>query len=223
MILQNIFFYYLLQSILKHFLLLLPFATENRNQYSSTKKRRSINKQVIFDGTKFKLKYVLGSGSFGVVTYAEYFDENNENSKNGFYALKSISKADVVDTGKILLCIMCTFNIWAISMILLFIIWLINFPFVILSDLLIFIPVLSCSFSSCHLTFYFLQSQIPLLSIYLSIYLFISLAPYSLYNIFTAFNDIASYSSRYNFSSNIFPHRSTAPCYRWKKITRSHE
>ena len=51
------------------------------------------------------MKYVLGSGSFGVVTYAEYLDENSENNINGFYALKSISKADVVDTGQIsLLC-----------------------------------------------------------------------------------------------------------------------
>ena len=50
-----------------------------------------------FDSTKFKLKYVLGSGSFGVVTYAEYTDVNTK--KITYYALKSLSKATVIETG----------------------------------------------------------------------------------------------------------------------------
>lgn len=50
-----------------------------------------------FDSTKFKLKYVLGSGSFGVVTYAEYTDAVTK--KITFYALKSLSKATVIETG----------------------------------------------------------------------------------------------------------------------------
>jgi hypothetical protein len=69
------------------------------NSHNVSKESRSINKQVTFDSTKFKLKYVLGSGSFGVVTYAEYLDDNCD-INNGNYALKSISKADVVETGK---------------------------------------------------------------------------------------------------------------------------
>ena len=50
-----------------------------------------------FDSTKFKLKYVLGSGSFGVVTFAEYTDVNTK--KITYYALKSLSKATVIETG----------------------------------------------------------------------------------------------------------------------------
>jgi hypothetical protein len=54
---------------------------------------------MVFDSTRFKLKYVLGSGSFGVVTYAEYTDEATQVVT--FYALKSLSKAAVVETGKV--------------------------------------------------------------------------------------------------------------------------
>ena len=75
------------------------FLAGRSNSHNVSKKRRSISKQITFDSTKFKLKYVLGSGSFGVVTYAEYLDENCD-INNGSYALKSISKADVVETGK---------------------------------------------------------------------------------------------------------------------------
>ena len=53
---------------------------------------------MVFDSTKFKLKYVLGSGSFGVVTFAEYTDVTTK--KITFYALKSLSKATVIETGK---------------------------------------------------------------------------------------------------------------------------
>lgn len=103
------FFYFIFHCIIILLYLIYSFfslsSTETRNSSSTSKKRRPFNKQIIFDSTKFKLKYVLGSGSFGVVTYAEYLDENSENNINGFYALKSISKADVVDTGQIsLLC-----------------------------------------------------------------------------------------------------------------------
>lgn len=52
---------------------------------------------MVFDSTKFKLKYVLGSGSFGVVTFAEYTDVTTK--KITFYALKSLSKATVIETG----------------------------------------------------------------------------------------------------------------------------
>jgi hypothetical protein len=63
------------------------------------KKKRSKHqiKEMIFDSTRFKLKYVLGSGSFGVVTYAEYTDEATQVVTS--YALKSLSKAAVVETG----------------------------------------------------------------------------------------------------------------------------
>lgn len=53
---------------------------------------------MVFDSTKFKLKYVLGSGSFGVVTFAEYTDVTTK--KITYYALKSLSKATVIETGK---------------------------------------------------------------------------------------------------------------------------
>jgi hypothetical protein len=47
-------------------------------------------KEIIFDSTKFKMKYVLGSGSFGVVTLAEYRADKSQPPTN--YALKSLSK-----------------------------------------------------------------------------------------------------------------------------------
>ena len=101
---SHLLFLIFLLSILWQFLiyssfLFLFFLAGRSNSHNVSKKRRSINKQVTFDSTKFKLKYVLGSGSFGVVTYAEYLDGNCD-INNGSYALKSISKADVVETGK---------------------------------------------------------------------------------------------------------------------------
>lgn len=56
-----------------------------------------VHQEFNFDSTKFKLKYVLGSGSFGVVTFAEYTDVATK--KITFYALKSLSKATVIETG----------------------------------------------------------------------------------------------------------------------------
>ena len=54
--------------------------------------------EIVFDATKFKVKYVLGSGSFGTVTMAEYRD-GSPNPK--CYALKSLSKAVIVETGQV--------------------------------------------------------------------------------------------------------------------------
>ena len=51
-----------------------------------------------FDHTKFKIIYVLGSGSFGVATMAEYRDGRDPPEK---FALKSLSKAAAVETGQI--------------------------------------------------------------------------------------------------------------------------
>ena len=57
------------------------------------------SQELIFDSTKFKLKYVLGSGSFGVVTFAEYTDPVSKTTTG--YALKSLSKATVIETGQL--------------------------------------------------------------------------------------------------------------------------
>ena len=61
------------------------------------KRSRHGGKETVFDSTKFRLKCVLGSGSFGVVTYAEYSDVTTGKLTN--FALKSLSKAAVVETG----------------------------------------------------------------------------------------------------------------------------
>ena len=58
-----------------------------------------VREEMTFDSTKFKLKYVLGSGSFGVVTFAEYTDPVS--TKTTGYALKSLSKATVIETGQL--------------------------------------------------------------------------------------------------------------------------
>lgn len=57
------------------------------------------HKEIIFDSTKFKSKFILGSGSFGVVTLAEYRAEKNQPPQN--YALKSLSKLAVIETGQL--------------------------------------------------------------------------------------------------------------------------
>jgi cGMP-dependent protein kinase len=51
-----------------------------------------------FDSSKFKIMYVLGSGSFGVATMAEYRDGTDPPEK---FALKSLSKAAAVETGQL--------------------------------------------------------------------------------------------------------------------------
>lgn len=57
------------------------------------------HKEIVFDSTKFKMKYVLGSGSFGVVTLAEYRADKSQPPTN--YALKSLSKLAVIETGQL--------------------------------------------------------------------------------------------------------------------------
>jgi len=60
---------------------------------------KPIVKQMIFDSTKFKQKFILGSGSFGVVTLAEYRADKNQPPMN--CALKSLSKLAVIETGQL--------------------------------------------------------------------------------------------------------------------------
>eukprot|EP01031_Cornospumella_fuschlensis_P005900 gene5900-7326_t len=59
----------------------------------------SATKEIVFDSTKFKMKYILGSGSFGVVTLAEYRPDKNHPPV--LYALKSLSKLAVIETGQL--------------------------------------------------------------------------------------------------------------------------
>lgn len=56
-------------------------------------------KEIVFDSTKFKSKCILGSGSFGVVTLAEYRADKNQPPVS--YALKSLSKLAVIETGQL--------------------------------------------------------------------------------------------------------------------------
>jgi CRP-like cAMP-binding protein len=56
-------------------------------------------KEMQFDSTKFKQKFILGSGSFGVVTLAEY--RADKNSTPMLCALKSLSKLAVIETGQL--------------------------------------------------------------------------------------------------------------------------
>jgi CRP-like cAMP-binding protein len=66
---------------------------------SHVEEQKPANKEMIFDSTKFKAKYILGSGSFGVVTLAEYRPDKSQPAVN--YALKSLSKLAVIETGQI--------------------------------------------------------------------------------------------------------------------------
>lgn len=56
-------------------------------------------KEISFDSTKFKQKFILGSGSFGVVTLADY--RADKNSPPMACALKSLSKLAVIETGQL--------------------------------------------------------------------------------------------------------------------------
>ena len=56
-------------------------------------------KEIQFDSTKFKQKFILGSGSFGVVTLAEY--KADKNATPLLCALKSLSKLAVIETGQL--------------------------------------------------------------------------------------------------------------------------
>jgi len=60
----------------------------------------SNNKEMIFDSSKFKQKYILGSGSFGVVTLGEYRSDKNS-STSMMCALKALSKLAVIETGQL--------------------------------------------------------------------------------------------------------------------------
>lgn len=59
---------------------------------------------IAFDVTKFKIISVLGSGSFGTVTLAEYDDQKEgsttPNKQHRRYALKSLSKVAIIETGQ---------------------------------------------------------------------------------------------------------------------------
>ena len=64
----------------------------------SSRKLIETSNEIEFDKTRFKTKYVLGSGSFGVVTLADYtFPDKTVVS----YALKSLSKLNVIETGQL--------------------------------------------------------------------------------------------------------------------------
>lgn len=54
-------------------------------------------KEKIFDVSKFKMKCILGSGSFGVVIAAEY----REGDEVQLYALKALSKLSIIETGQL--------------------------------------------------------------------------------------------------------------------------
>ena len=57
-------------------------------------------KEMTFDSTRFKQKFILGSGSFGVVTLAEYKGAD-KNAPPMLCALKSLSKLAVIETGQL--------------------------------------------------------------------------------------------------------------------------
>lgn len=60
---------------------------------------KSAKKEIKFDGSKFKMKHVLGSGSFGVVILAEY--KPSKEATPITLALKCLSKFSVVETGQL--------------------------------------------------------------------------------------------------------------------------
>ena len=76
--------------------ILLPGMATSKNGQKADEVK-AVPKEIQFDSTKFKAKYVLGSGSFGVVTLAEYKTEKNTT----IYALKSLSKLAVIETGQL--------------------------------------------------------------------------------------------------------------------------
>ena len=94
----HIYLCHLFISINFLFSLFIPATCPGEKIVVKRKKSKWASKEIIFDSSKFSLKYVLGTGSFGVVTLAEYSDEITGVTTN--YALKSLSKAAVVDTGE---------------------------------------------------------------------------------------------------------------------------
>jgi CRP-like cAMP-binding protein len=74
-------------------------ALAEKNKKGIVQDDKPTHKELVFDSTKFKMKYILGSGSFGVVTLAEYRVDKNLPPVN--YALKSLSKLAVIETGQL--------------------------------------------------------------------------------------------------------------------------
>lgn len=74
-------------------------AIKSQASAKKAEEKASHLKEITFDSTKFKMKYILGSGSFGVVTLAEYRAEKGQPPVN--YALKSLSKLAVIETGQL--------------------------------------------------------------------------------------------------------------------------
>jgi len=64
----------------------------SKNQYAA-------NNEMIFDTSKFKILAVLGAGSFGTVTLAQYMDFTGFEPPR--YALKSLNKVAVLETGQL--------------------------------------------------------------------------------------------------------------------------
>jgi CRP-like cAMP-binding protein len=75
------------------------FKTQSNGSRKAAEQEITGSKEIIFDSTKFKSKCILGSGSFGVVTLAEYRADKNQAPVN--YALKSLSKLAVIETGQL--------------------------------------------------------------------------------------------------------------------------
>ena len=59
----------------------------------------ALAREIKFDSTKFRMKCILGKGSFGVVLMAEY--RIDKESKPTVYALKCLSKVGVIETGQL--------------------------------------------------------------------------------------------------------------------------
>jgi cGMP-dependent protein kinase len=58
-----------------------------------------LNREIKFDSWKFRVKHILGAGTFGVVTLAEYRADND--SPPLIVACKSLSKQAVIETGQL--------------------------------------------------------------------------------------------------------------------------
>lgn len=70
-----------------------------KSNYRAAIGEKQLPVEIKFDGTKFRMKHVLGTGSFGVVIFAEYREKKDDSPVS--YALKCLSKFSVVETGQI--------------------------------------------------------------------------------------------------------------------------
>ena len=68
------------------------------NRIDSPRSQLKANKEKMFIASNFEYKYVLGSGSFGTVVYAEAKEE--EGAVHA-YALKIFNKVDIIETGQV--------------------------------------------------------------------------------------------------------------------------